>query len=126
MPTQYEIHEYQIIVDFIETIDNEEIRNLNNDFRAKDTPTDVLSFPSGEYPSEEKEIFLGDIIISLERAAEQSAEYGNTLYEEVAFLTSHSVLHLLGYDHMTDAEAKIMFAKQDAVMTMLGLTRKTD
>lgn len=106
--------------------DNEEIKDLNSDFRSKDTPTDILSFPSGDYPSDDKEIFLGDIIISLERADEQSTEYGNSLYEEVSFLTSHSVLHLLGYDHMTEADAKIMFEKQDTVMTLLGLSRKTD
>ncbi len=106
--------------------DNEEIASLNEEFRDKPVPTDVLSFPSGEYPSPSSPVFLGDIIISLERAAEQANEYGNTLAEEVAFLTAHSVLHLLGYDHMVPDEEKEMFAKQDEVMDIMGISRKTN
>lgn len=106
--------------------DNEKIKALNSEFRSIDRPTDVLSFPSGEYPSPASTVFLGDIIISLEKAAEQSSEYGTNLSEEVAFLTAHSVLHLLGYDHMTEEEEKIMFGKQDTIMSLMGFSRKTD
>ena len=106
--------------------DNEEIAELNGQFRDKPQPTDVLSFPSGEYPSPVSPVFLGDIIISLERAAAQAEEYGNTLAEEVAFLTSHSVLHLLGYDHMEPDEEKEMYQKQDQVMDIMKVSRKTN
>jgi len=106
--------------------DNQAIAELNGEFRSKPVPTDVLSFPSGEYPSPVTPVFLGDIIISLERAFSQAEEYGNTLSEEVAFLTAHSVLHLLGYDHMIPEEEKEMFAKQDEVMDIMGISRKTN
>ena len=86
--------------------DNEYIKKLNKEYRNKDKATDVLSFPLYDFNEESDEIFemedsiaLGDIVISLERAKEQAREIGNTFIEEVAFLTVHSVLHLLGYDH---------------------------
>jgi len=90
--------------------DNEYIRCLNKEYRGKDTPTDVLSFPmfdlsAGDEPlPEEERVPLGDIVISLERAREQARELGNTFLEEVAFLTVHSMLHLLGYDHERSKE----------------------
>ena len=104
--------------------DNAQIRELNRQFRAVDKPTDVLSFPSGEYPTEENACFLGDIAISLEKAVEQCREYGHTLEREVAFLTAHSVLHLLGYDHMDAQEEKIMFGKQEQILNTIGQTRE--
>lgn len=83
--------------------DNEHIHGLNNRFRGVDRPTDVLSFPlyDGEFPEDECEFgaSLGDIVISLERAEEQAKEVGNSFLREVAFLTIHSTLHLLGFDH---------------------------
>lgn len=85
--------------------DNEYIRGLNKEYRGKDKATDVLSFPMYDFTaesdliSEEENLLLGDIVISLERAREQAKELGNTFLEEVAFLTVHSMLHLLGYDH---------------------------
>ncbi len=86
--------------------DNEGIRELNATYREKDTATDVLSFPlmdfsgkSDEPVADEPLVSLGDIVISLERAREQAEEYGHSFEREVAFLTVHSMLHLLGYDH---------------------------
>ena len=89
--------------------DNEYIRGLNNEFRGIDRHTDVLSFPmyeSGEFDEAECSMgaVLGDIVISVERAKEQAAEIGNSFMREVAFLTIHSVLHLLGYDHERSPE----------------------
>ena len=89
--------------------DNEYIRGLNKEYRNKDSATDVLSFPIYDFYSEdidfiEEPVTLGDIVISLERAKAQAEEIGNTLIEEVAFLTIHSTLHLLGYDHERSEE----------------------
>lgn len=90
--------------------DNKYIRKLNKEYRAKDKATDVLSFPMYDLQNEmdlisdEETVLLGDIVISLERAREQAKELGNTFLEEVAFLTVHSMLHLLGYDHELSPE----------------------
>ncbi len=88
--------------------DNEYIHALNKEFRNVDKPTDVLSFPmfDGEFPSDEciPSASLGDIVISLERAAEQARELGHSVLREVAFLAIHSTLHLLGYDHERSEE----------------------
>lgn len=111
--------------------DNEGIRALNREYRNKDTATDVLSFPM--FDTENEEIYaldgtaaeLGDIVISLERAKEQSEQFGHSFEREVAFLCVHSVLHLLGYDHeISDEEDRIMREKQRAVMSALGLDIK--
>ena len=114
----------------VSIVDNEEIREINRQFRAIDRPTDVLSFPQltfaeGEIPdkNENGEIVLGDIIISLERAKEQAQEYGHSLKREIAFLTAHSMLHLLGYDHMEEDEEKEMFAKQKEILDLAGIPR---
>ena len=104
-------------------VDNERIRELNREFRNIDRATDVLSFPADEPVVESKGRFLGDIAISLERAKTQSEEYGHSFKREVAFLTAHSVLHLLGYDHMTPDEEKEMFSKQEKVLNDMGITR---
>ena len=108
--------------------DNEGIRALNREYRNKDSATDVLSFPMFDPETEEIEALdgqpavLGDIVISLERAAEQAELYGHSFEREVAFLCVHSVLHLLGYDHERSAdEDKLMREKQRAVMHALGL-----
>ena len=91
--------------------DNEYIKKLNGEFRDKDAATDVLSFPMYDFEEEEElplnpdgSISLGDIVVSLERAAEQAKEIGNSLEREVAFLVIHSTLHLLGYDHERSAD----------------------
>ena len=110
--------------------DNEGIRALNQQYRNIDSPTDVLSFPLMDFSGESDEpvadepvVSLGDIVISLERAREQAEEYGHSFEREVAFLTVHSMLHLLGYDHETGEEdEQDMRARQRAVMETLGLT----
>ncbi|MBQ7327203.1 MAG: rRNA maturation RNase YbeY [Clostridia bacterium] len=91
--------------------DNEYIRKLNGEFRNKDSATDVLSFPMYDFEEEmepvtnpDGSVSLGDIVISLERAAEQAKEIGNSFEREVAFLAIHSTLHLLGYDHERSAD----------------------
>ena len=109
-------------------VDNERIRELNNEFREIDRETDVLSFPLGDENGFETNpdtdaILLGDIVISLEKAQSQAEEYGHSFLREVAFLLTHSLFHLLGYDHMTPDEEKEMFAKQEKVLEKLGITR---
>ena len=92
-------------------VDDEQIRQLNRDFRNIDSSTDVLSFPMYDFEGEDEpplnpdgSVTLGDIVISVERAAEQAEELGHGFLREVAFLTIHSVLHLLGYDHELSSE----------------------
>ena len=108
-------------------VDNAAIAELNNQYRNKPMPTDVLSFPLGEngvYDVDENNgcKMLGDIVISMERAQEQATLYGHPLQREVAFLTVHSMLHLLGYDHENGGlEAMRMREKEEAVLTQLGL-----
>ena len=110
-------------------VDNEQIRELNKAYRNIDRETDVLSFPLGEngvYDVDENNgcKMLGDIVISMERAQEQATLYGHPLQREVAFLTVHSMLHLLGYDHENGGlEAMRMREKEEAVLTQLGLPR---
>lgn len=110
-------------------VDNEEIKALNNEFREKDAVTDVLSFPLGEdgdfdVNPDTNCLELGDIVISLERAEEQAKEYGHSFEREVAFLSTHSIFHLLGYDHENGPEEeKEMFDKQNEVLEKLGITR---
>ena len=108
---------------------NAYIHTLNKEYRGIDRPTDVLSFALNE--SEEPEMVdgpevnvLGDLIISVERAEEQAADYGHSLRREVAFLTVHGMLHLLGYDHMEDEEREEMEAEQRFVMEKLGIPRE--
>jgi len=111
-------------------VDNEAIRVINREHRDIDRATDVLSFPLGDEDSfdtdpETGAILLGDIVISLERAAEQAKEYGHSYRREVAFLITHSLFHLLGYDHVnSEDEEKLMFGKQDKVLEKLGITRE--
>ena len=108
--------------------DNEKIRELNAQYRSIDRATDVLSFPLFDEDFEdEEELALGDVVLSLEKAQEQAKEYGHSLEREVAFLVVHSVLHLLGYDHETSEEdEKEMFFRQEEIMKLLKLERKTD
>ena len=107
--------------------DNEGIHALNREYRNVDRPTDVLSFPlsDGEdYDTDGDAVLLGDIVISLERAQTQAEEYGHSFEREVAFLTVHSMLHLLGYDHETSPEdERDMFARQDEILICAGMTR---
>jgi len=119
-------------------VDNEEIRTLNRDYRGIDAATDVLSFAMQDDGVEELDIIfevesesesiplfgmLGDIIISAERALEQSEEYGHSLEREIGFLFVHGFLHLIGYDHQDESSEQVMMAKQEAVLQQAGLTR---
>ena len=115
-------------------VDNAEIRDLNKKFRGIDKATDVLSFPLFDYDGESEEPpvdemlgMLGDIVLSLERAAEQANEYGHSFEREVAFLTVHSMLHLLGYDHETGEEDEAdMRRRQSEIMDLMGLSVHTE
>ena len=121
--------------------DDEGIRQMNNEFREIDRPTDVLSFPNVNYDvpgdfsvmdGEQKidllnpdsgNIMFGDIVINENRVREQAKEYGHSEKREFAFLIAHSMLHLCGYDHMQEDEAKVMEKKQSDVLEELGITR---
>ena len=108
----------------VQVVDDEAIRVLNRDFRALDRPTDVLSFPMEEGrrlpPSDG---FLGDIVISLDKALAQAMEYGHSPVRELSFLTVHGVLHLLGYDHMESEDAAKMYSRQEEILEKMGVLR---
>lgn len=115
--------EAEISVTFVT---DEEIRELNAQFRGIDRATDVLSFPQFEdvqdIPDEGPAV-LGDVVISLERARAQAEEFGHSEKRETIYLFVHSILHLLGYDHMEEDEKKEMRAAEEKTMEKLGLTR---
>ncbi|RXT14837.1 rRNA maturation RNase YbeY [Ammoniphilus sp. CFH 90114] len=98
-------------------VDNAQIQELNKQFREKDKPTDVLSFPL------EEEDALGDIIISIPKVREQAEDYNHSFERELGFLTVHGFLHLNGYDHETEEEEKEMFERQERILKEFGLTR---
>ncbi len=111
-------------------VTNKRIQEINRDYRGIDQPTDVISFALEEMAEDELEIqvegmprVLGDIIISLPKAIEQAKTYGHSLERELGFLAVHGFLHLLGYDHMNDADEKIMFARQREILDEFGLQR---
>ena len=119
--------------------DNAGIQEVNRAMRGIDRPTDVLSFPSAEYASpadfdglddqdvfnpETGEYILGDILISAEKVKSQAAEYGHSEMRELAFLTAHSMLHLMGYDHEDEEERAMMEERQEAVLRRIGITRE--
>ncbi|AHM67037.1 rRNA maturation RNase YbeY [Paenibacillus polymyxa] len=119
-------------------VNDDQIHELNRDYRGIDRPTDVLSFAMKETLDEELEIIyepteenplndvpdvLGDIIISVQTAQAQSEEYGHSIEREIGFLFVHGFLHLLGYDHQDDASEAEMMGKQEAVLAQVGLTR---
>ena len=124
--------------------DNDSIHAINKEFRDVDRATDVLSFPMIDYEKaadfdaleeefdsspesyfnpETGELLLGDIIISVEKVIEQAQNYGHSPRRELAFLVAHSMMHLFGYDHMSEDEAKVMEMRQEAVLTKLGIGR---
>ncbi|EOD01877.1 rRNA maturation RNase YbeY [Caldisalinibacter kiritimatiensis] len=112
---------YEISISFV---DNKEIKRLNGIYRGKDKPTDVLSFPmedDDDTNNFEEKILLGDIVISAEKAMEQSKEYGHSFIREVAYLTAHSMFHLMGYDHMTEKEKQIMRQKEKDIMKKIKI-----
>lgn len=122
-------------------VDNDEIREINNDMRHIDKVTDVLSFPMLEY--EEHKVFkdlyldynfspadlnegnlvLGDMALSLERALEQSVDYGHSFLREVCYLVVHSILHLLGYDHMEEEDKVVMRKREEEILNRFNINR---
>ena len=120
--------------------DNSGIREMNRECRGIDRETDVLSFPNVDFEQEgvfdidedreadyfdpdTGELMLGDILISVDKVMEQAQNYGHSVRREFAFLVAHSMLHLCGYDHMEEAEAKVMERKQEEILAGLGITR---
>ena len=119
--------------------DNDGIHAINKEFRGIDAPTDVLSFPMIEYENpgefdhieanddlfnpETGEVILGDIVLCVPRILSQAEEYGHSVLREYAFLIAHSMLHLFGFDHMTEAEASVMEEKQREILDHLGISR---
>ena len=134
----YENCPYESQVELLLT-DNEEIRRINQEFREIDRPTDVLSFPMIDFESpaeydfleeddncfdpETGELMLGNIVISKEKVISQAEEYGHSIRREYAFLIAHSMLHLLGYDHMEEEERAVMEEKQREILKKLGIER---
>ena len=107
-------------------VDDDYIRRLNRQHRGVDSPTDVLSFAmlEGEpLTGKEEELILGDVVVSLPAAQRQCSEYGHSFAREVAYLIAHGVLHLLGYDHQTAEQQRVMRAKEESVLEKLGLPR---
>jgi len=116
----------EISVSFVEA---EEIKRLNAEYRQVDSVTDVLSFPQFDDMSdipEEGEICLGDVVICRQRAEEQAEEFGHSFEREIIYLFTHSILHLLGYDHMTDEDKSEMRAREEERMEYLGKGRQLD
>ena len=112
--------EFSVII-----VDNKRIHEINREYRGIDRPTDVISFALEDSEGIELENYriLGDIYISIDKVKEQAASYGHTEKRELAFLTIHGFLHLLGYDHMEPEEEKIMFGKQEEILNGFGITR---
>ncbi|MFC5557675.1 rRNA maturation RNase YbeY [Ureibacillus thermophilus] len=120
------VEEAEVSITFVT---NEKIHEINREYRHIDRPTDVISFALEEMGEGEIEIVgdmprvLGDIIISVERTREQAEEYGHSFERELGFLAVHGFLHLLGYDHMTEEDEKVMFSKQEEILSSFGLGR---
>ena len=129
---------YDVSVNLVIT-DNEEIKRVNAEFRSIGAPTDVLSFPmipfetpadysviendDSYFDLDTDELILGDVMISVDKVYAQAEEYGHSVEREFSFLFAHSMLHLLGYDHMEPDEAAVMEAKQAKALEDLGITR---
>ena len=129
---------YDVSVNLVIT-DNEEIKKVNQEFRSIGAPTDVLSFPMIPFETpadysivedqdeyfdlDTEELVLGDVMISVDKVFAQAEEYGHSVEREFSFLIAHSMLHLLGYDHMEPEEAAVMERKQAQALEDLGITR---
>lgn len=112
--------EFNIII-----IDNVRIREINRDYRNIDKETDVISFALEDNDNIKLPYrLLGDIYISIDKASVQAVEYGHSLLRELAFLSIHGLLHLLGYDHMEKDEEKIMFERQELILNEFGIIKK--
>jgi probable rRNA maturation factor len=129
---QEDIQAGEVVVSFV---DDQTIQELNRQYRGIDKVTDVLSFSMLEHVEDDVPIVytdlcenediapLGDIVISAPRTMEQAHEYGHSLSREFGFLFAHGLFHLIGYDHQSEAEEVIMFAKQESILQKVGLTR---
>lgn len=130
---------YEVQINVLIT-NNEGIRKFNAEFRNIDKETDVLSFPNADFDNpgnfesiehqisecfdpDSGELILGDVILNVDRIKEQATAYGHSEKREFAFLVAHSILHLCGFDHMTEAEAAVMEEKQETSLNNLGITR---
>ena len=128
---------------FITIVDDEEIREINREQRGKDMSTDVLSFPTVNYPAgqtagscakllrreydpEMDACLLGDIVISMDHVRAQAEEYGHSMQRESGYLLTHGLFHLMGYDHMTDEDKPVMRAMEEKSLALIGLTREGD
>ncbi|HBT63316.1 MAG TPA: rRNA maturation RNase YbeY [Ruminococcaceae bacterium] len=113
----------------VSIVDDDQLRQINNEYRNIDSSTDVLSFPMGENGNYDKNpetgaYILGDVVLSIERAKEQAEQFGHSLQREIGYLVVHSVLHLLGYDHVDGGlESVRMREREEAIMTSVGLPR---
>ncbi|MCM1194605.1 MAG: rRNA maturation RNase YbeY [Corallococcus sp.] len=123
----------------VSIVSQEEIRNLNREFRNVDSVTDVLSFPTvnnperkilnyGEFASDSvnpatRRLNIGDVVICSDRAKEQAQNYGHSLKREICFLALHGTLHLLGYDHIEESDEQQMTSLQERILTKLGIVR---
>lgn len=141
---EYTLKEEELLMDnevSVILIDNEEIREINAKQRGIDKVTDVLSFPMLHYPKDKvfKDVFInhefdqsdlydgrlvvGDVALSLEKSKEQSEEFGHSFTRECAYLTVHSILHLLGYDHMEETEKNIMRKREEEILSNFKISR---
>lgn len=128
---------------YVEIVDDDAIRVINREQRAKDASTDVLSFPSVNYPKgktagscaallrreydpDAGACVLGDIIISMDHVRAQAKEYGHSEQRETGYLLTHGLFHLMGYDHMTDEDKPVMRAMEEKSLASIGLTREED
>lgn len=118
LETERAAGDFEVSVSFVT---NEEIKELNRMYRNVDSETDVLSFPMDDEEDPDGVIMLGDIILSTEKIIEQAGEFGHSLEREMIYLTVHSMLHLLGYDHMEEEEKEEMRAMEKEVMKALKL-----
>ena len=126
---------------FIRIVGDDEIQIINREQRGKDASTDVLSFPTVNYPAgrtagscqallrreydpETKACLLGDIIISMDHVRAQAAEYGHSEQREGGYLLTHGLFHLMGYDHMTEEDKPVMRAMEEKSLASIGLTRE--
>ena len=126
---------------FITIVDDEEIREINREQRGKDMSTDVLSFPTVNYPAgqtagscakllrreydpEMDACLLGDIVISMDHVRAQAEEYGHSMQRESGYLLTHGLFHLMGYDHMTEEDKPVMRAMEEKSLASIGLTRE--
>lgn len=115
----------------VTVVGGEEIRELNRDYRGIDRVTDVLSFPQFDDPDElaedlsdsEYTTLIGDVVLCYDRAVTQAEEYGTGITRELVYLFTHSILHLMGYDHEEDEDRRIMRAREEEIMEAIGVTR---